>query len=73
MQDTTAGIRLTGASASVVESAMRLMSNLNITWGVIRQEEGKYWYIIGRVNDIQVKTGDKTSSYTPKEEVISWD
>lgn len=73
MQDTTVGIRLTGISEAAVETARQLLSNLNITWGAMRQEEGKYWYVIGRVNDIQVKTGDKTSNYTSKEEVISWD
>jgi hypothetical protein len=72
-QDTTVGIRLTGISEAAVEAARQLLFNLNITWGAIRQEDGKYWYIIGRVNDIRVKTGDKTSSYTPKEEVIGWD
>ena len=73
MQNTTVGIRLTGISDAAVETARQLLSNLNITWGGMRQEEGKYWYVIGRVNDIQVKTGGKTSNYTSKEEVISWD
>lgn len=69
MPDATVGIRLTGVSEYLVESAMRLMGNINITWGVIRQEEGKYWYVIGRINDLS----QSQDSYRPKEEVVRWD
>jgi len=67
MQDATVGIRLTGVNEDLVKSAMRLIGNINITWGVIRQEDGKYWYVIGRINDLG------RDGYTPKEEVVRWD
>lgn len=69
MQDTTIGIRLSAFNETQIHNAMQMMANANIdiTWGVIRQEKN-YCYIIGHINDV-----NKQDSYTPKEEVVRWD
>lgn len=71
--DATVGIRLTGITESAVAGAMQLLTHLNITWGVLRQEEKKYWYVIGRINNLKETKKTDGGSYIPKEETVRWD